>query len=60
MVRVLLWAGGEHFSSVAVSLPPHRSAALKQRPQWFGLFHWWAVSMYPAWHILCRRAVARY
>jgi hypothetical protein len=30
-----------HFSSAAHSLPPHRGTIFKQRPQYFGRFHWW-------------------
>jgi hypothetical protein len=37
--------GGEHFSSVAGSLPPHRGAVLKQRPQRFGRGCWSAVTL---------------
>jgi hypothetical protein len=39
-------------------MPPHRGRVFKQRPHQFGRFYGRAVSIFPAWRVLCRRTGA--
>jgi hypothetical protein len=57
LFRARLLVGGEHLSSVAGSLPLRRGRVFKQRPK-HNLLYGWAVSIFPAWRVLCCRTVA--
>jgi hypothetical protein len=53
------WVGRDGWFQRGGSMPPHRGVVFKQRPLCFGRSVGRAVSMYPAWQVLCRRTVAQ-